>query len=63
MVTVQVQELARELAGAPDEQRLTMAGMDTAEAIRARHRMQARDEVEEELMVSDLGSLFLFLRC
>ncbi|GAB4821287.1 hypothetical protein N2152v2_008333 [Parachlorella kessleri] len=47
-----VQELARELAGAPEEQRLgAVAGMDTAEAIRARHRLQERDEVEEELMV------------
>eukprot|EP00887_Chlorella_sp_A99_P005929 scaffold29.g5929.t1 len=44
-------ELAAELAGAPMEERLAPAGMDTAAAIRERQRLAARDDVEEELMI------------
>lgn len=55
---LQVQELARELAGAPDEARLGgPLGLDTAEAIRARNRAQSREAVEEELMVRGRGSV------
>jgi hypothetical protein len=46
-----VAELAAELAGAPEEQRLEVAGMDTAGALRERQRLAAREDVEEELMV------------
>ena len=46
-----VQELAAELAGAPEEERLAPLGMDTTAALRERQRMAARDDVEEELMV------------
>jgi hypothetical protein len=47
----QVQELAAELSGAPEELRESVAGMDTAAAVRERRRLAAREEVEEELMV------------
>lgn len=47
-----VQELAAELAGAPEEQRAAPAlGMDTAAALKERQRQAAREAVEEELMV------------
>lgn len=46
-----LQELAAELAGAPEEQRYAAAGMDTAAALRERQRLAAREDVEEELMV------------
>lgn len=47
-----VQELAAELAGAPEEQGVgARLGMDTVAALRQRQRMAARDAVEEDLMV------------
>lgn len=49
-----VQQLGRELAGAPEEQKYNAyvtGGMDTAAAIRERQRLAAREEVEEELMI------------
>jgi len=49
-----VQQLSRELAGAPEEQKYNAyvtGGMDTAAAIRERQRLAAREEVEEELMI------------
>lgn len=51
-----VQELAAEVAGAPEEQRMTAAGMDTTAALRERQRLAAREDVEEELFVSRGGS-------
>ena len=47
-----VQELAAEVAGAPEEQRMAAAGLDTAAALRERQRLAAREDVEEELFVS-----------
>ncbi|PRW45524.1 Something about silencing 10 [Chlorella sorokiniana] len=46
-----VQELAAELAGAPEEQRMAAAGLDTAAALRERQRLAAREDVEEELFI------------
>ena len=47
-----VQGLAMELADAPEEQRANgPLGMDTAAALRERHRLAAREAIEEELMV------------
>ena len=46
-----VQELGRELAGAPEEERYALAGLDSAAGKRERLRLAAREAVEEELMV------------
>jgi U3 small nucleolar RNA-associated protein 3 len=47
-----VQELAAEIAGAPEEVAAgAPLGMDTVAALRQRQKMAARDAIEEELMV------------
>ncbi|KAL4853965.1 Neuroguidin [Chlorella vulgaris] len=46
-----VQELAAEVAGAPEELRAAAPGLDTAAALRERQRLAAREDVEEELMI------------
>lgn len=47
-----VQEFAAELVGAPEERKMGVPlGMDTAEALRERQKLAARQEVEEELMI------------
>jgi U3 small nucleolar RNA-associated protein 3 len=46
-----VRELARELAGAPDELGAAPVGGDTAAMARGRARLRERDEVEEDLMI------------
>lgn len=46
-----MQELAAELAGAPEEVRPDLPGMETAAAIAARQRLEARAAAEEELML------------
>ncbi|KFM25754.1 Something about silencing protein 10 [Auxenochlorella protothecoides] len=44
-------EIAREVEGAPEELRETLTGMDSAAAVRQRHRLAAREAVEEDLML------------
>eukprot|EP00877_Chromochloris_zofingiensis_P010647 jgi/Chrzof1/5836/Cz16g17190.t1 len=44
-------ELGEELAGAPEEQQTAVAGFDSAAAVAARQRLEARAAVEEDLMV------------
>ena len=47
-----IQEFAAELAGAPEERKMGVPiGMDTADALRHRQKLEARAEVEEELMI------------
>ena len=47
-----IQEFAAELTGAPEEKRMgAPVGMDTADALRTRQRLAARQNVEEELMI------------
>eukprot|EP00890_Picochlorum_soloecismus_P003905 jgi/Picsp_1/4515/NSC_06736-R1_sas10 utp3 c1d family len=47
-----IQEFAAELTGAPEEKRMgAPVGMDTADALRTRQRLAARENVEEELMI------------
>lgn len=47
-----VQEFAAELSGAPEEKKMGVpVGMDTAEALRHRQKLAARENVEEELMI------------
>ncbi|KAI8101739.1 hypothetical protein M9434_006806 [Picochlorum sp. BPE23] len=47
-----IQDFAAEIAGAPEEKRMgAPVGMDTAEALRHRQKLAAREEVEEELMI------------
>ncbi len=47
-----IQEFAANLAGAPEERKMGMPiGMDTADALRQRQKLEARAEVEEELMI------------
>lgn len=47
----QLSEIAREVEGAPEELRETLTGMDSAAAVRQRHRLAAREAVEEDLML------------
>eukprot|EP00879_Flechtneria_rotunda_P011823 GHRR01012350.1.p1 GENE.GHRR01012350.1~~GHRR01012350.1.p1 ORF type:complete len:590 (+),score=268.47 GHRR01012350.1:166-1935(+) len=49
--SVVLRELAEELEGAPEEVREEVPGMDTAAAVAARHRLEARAAAEEELML------------
>jgi hypothetical protein len=46
-----MRELAQELAGAPEEVTPDLPGMDTAAAVAARQRLEARAAAEEELML------------
>ena len=46
-----MRELAQELAGAPEEVAADLPGMDTAAAVAARQRLEARAAAEEELML------------
>lgn len=46
-----MRELAQELAGAPEEVTADIPGMDTAAAVAARQRLEARAAAEEELML------------
>jgi U3 small nucleolar RNA-associated protein 3 len=46
-----MRELAQELAGAPEEVTADIPGMDTAAAVAARQRLEARSAAEEELML------------
>lgn len=46
-----MRELAQELAGAPEEVTADLPGMDTAAAVAARQRLEARAAAEEDLML------------
>lgn len=46
-----MRELACELEGAPEEVRHELPGMDSAAAVAARQRLEARAAAEEELML------------
>jgi U3 small nucleolar RNA-associated protein 3 len=46
-----MREMAEELAGAPEEVRAEIAGMDSAAAVATRQRLEARSAAEEDLML------------
>jgi hypothetical protein len=46
-----MRDLAAEVAGAPEEVRTELPGMDTAAAIAARQRLEARAAAEEDLIL------------
>ncbi|WIA21610.1 hypothetical protein OEZ85_000794 [Tetradesmus obliquus] len=46
-----MREMAEELAGAPEEVRAEIAGMESAAAVATRQRLEARSAAEEELML------------
>lgn len=43
--------LAAELAGAPEEERAAVAGLDSVAALRTRAKLEARAAVEEDMFI------------